>query len=181
MDTWSFTLQLNRSPRDDELDALFEAGLDDSIPEGDLLHLDRKAPSLVDAAWSAARDVAEVPGLRAIRVVLDDAVTAREIAQRLGRTYESIRLLAEGERGPGNFPSPWVDSSAGRVWSWREVFTWFATYYPEEVADLAAESDLDIQLRAADAIVRVAAAYADAEAGIRERMTAALAALHEVA
>lgn len=89
MDTWSFTLQLNRSPRDDELDALFEAGLDDSIPEGDLLHLDRKAPSLVDAAWSAARDVAKVPGLRAIRVVLDDAVTAREIAQRLGRTKAS--------------------------------------------------------------------------------------------
>lgn len=80
-----------------------------------------------------------------------------------------------------HFPSPWVDSSAGRVWSWREAFTWFATYYPEEVAGLEAESSLDMQFRAADAIVRVAAAYADAEAGIRERMTAALAALHEVA
>ncbi|HZC26974.1 MAG TPA: hypothetical protein VE287_08110 [Actinopolymorphaceae bacterium] len=172
-ETWSFTLRLNRAPSDDELDALHEAGLDDSAPEGELLHVDRVAPSLLEAAWSAARDVAKVPGLRAVRAVRDDAVTARDIAQRLGRSYESVRLLAEGKRGPGGFPSPWIDTSAGRVWSWQEVSSWFQAHYPSTSAT-AQTSATDVQLRAADALIQLAATYAEAEHPLRERIAAVL-------
>lgn len=170
--TWSFALQLNRAVGEDDFDALFEAGLDDAAPEGDLLHCDRESSSLLEAAWSAARDVAKVPGLRAVRVVWDDAVTLRDIAQRLGRTYESVRLLADGQRGPGGFPAPWVDTSAGRVWSWREVRAWLAAHYPDLAAGL--DSAADVQLRAADALIQLAATYAEAEQPDRERIAAAL-------
>lgn len=172
METWSFTLRLNRAPGDDEFDAMFEAGLDDSAPEGLLLHCDRKAPSLLEAAWSAARDVAKVPGLLAVRVVWDDAVSLRDIAQRLGRTYESVRLFSDGQRGPGDFPAPWVATSTGRVWSWREVQNWLAEHYP----DLAANHDTssDFQLRAADAAIQLAATYAEAGQADRERIAAVL-------
>lgn len=172
MDTWSFTLRLNRAPRDEEFDALFDSGLDDSAPEGDLLHCDRAAPSLIEAAWSAARDVAKVSGLLAVRVVWDDAVTLRDIAQRISRTYEGVRLLADGQRGPGGFPSPWVETSAGRVWSWREVLAWLTVHYP----DLAPEHDArgDVQLRAADALIQLAATYAEAGQDDRERIAAVL-------
>jgi hypothetical protein len=35
-----------------------------------------------------------------------DLVSVRDIAQRVGRTRESVRLLVDGKRGPGNFPPP---------------------------------------------------------------------------
>ncbi|MGH3489193.1 MAG: hypothetical protein ACRDP8_14940 [Actinopolymorphaceae bacterium] len=174
MERWSFTLRLNRAPRDEELDALYEAGLDDAAPEGDLLHVVRQAQSLVDAAWTAAKDVAKVPGLSAVRVVWDDAVTARDIAQRLGRTYESVRLLADGKRGPGGFPSPWIDTSAGRVWAWREVIAWFTAQYPSQLIPAENEIPADLQLRAADAVIQLAATYAEAEDAVRERIAAVI-------
>lgn len=159
MALWSFTLRLNRVPRADELDALYEAGLDDSTPEGDLLHLDLEAGEMVDAAWSAARQVATVRGLYAMRLERDDAVTLRDLAQRLGRTYESVRLLAEGSRGPGGFPAPLLDTTGGRIWSWHDVAAWLAMHYP----DAGVESGRhELEFRRADAVIRLAASYAEA-------------------
>lgn len=171
MITWSFTLRLNRAPTDDELDALFDAGLDDSAPEADLLHIDRTAETLLDAAWSAARQVTAIQGLWALRIERDDAVTLRDIAQRLNRTYESARLLAEGSRGPGNFPAPLLSTTAGRIWSWPDVAGWVKTYYP----DLRTEVTSDAQrARAADAMIQLAASYREASAADRRRMAAVL-------
>lgn len=169
----SFTLRLNRLPSDDEMEAIFEAGLDDSVPEGNLLHVDRDAPTMVEAAWSAARQVATVSDdLHAVRVVWDDLVTLREIAQRSGRTYESARLLVEGTRGPGGFPTPEVAHRPGRLWSWTAVADWFAGYVAGETAyvtDRAAH-----ELRAADLIIQVAAAAAEADPVSREAITSTL-------
>jgi hypothetical protein len=164
-------LRLSRSPTDQELDHLYSAGLDDAVIEGDLLHVDRDASSLVEAAWSAARQVASVPGLQAIRLERDDAVTLREIAQRLGRTYESVRLLAEGSRGPGGFPGPLLDTSAGRVWSWSDVAGWLSVNYPD--FELAQQVD-HRQVRTADAVVRLAASYAEASESDRQEIAAVL-------
>jgi hypothetical protein len=65
---WSFTLRLNRAPTDDEVDALYEAGLDDTGIAGETLTVDREADSLLRAIASAAADVRAVPGLRAVAV-----------------------------------------------------------------------------------------------------------------
>ena len=44
-----------------------------------------------------------------------------EIARRLGKTREYIRLLTEGKRGNGDFPSPIAGvSQKSLLWSWKQ-------------------------------------------------------------
>jgi hypothetical protein len=65
------------------------------------------------------------PLLRVLRVDRD-LVTASEIAARVNRTPESVRQLATGQRGPGDFPAPFSVLSGGtRVWAWSDVVSWF--------------------------------------------------------
>ncbi|GAA0621773.1 hypothetical protein GCM10009547_25670 [Sporichthya brevicatena] len=130
MSMWNFRLRLNRALSDDEVDALYEAGLDDAgiqaRPVG-LLDVDREADTLLDAVLSAVGQAESVEGLRVAELVDSDAVTLAEIAERVGRTYESIRLLAEGKRGPGGFPAPLhgLEGPRGaRLYSWVEVREW---------------------------------------------------------
>lgn len=77
METFGFTLRLNRTVNDDEVEALYEAGLDDAGLEigalGAWADFDREAPSLVAAVVSAVRDIEKVPGLRAIALEHDTA------------------------------------------------------------------------------------------------------------
>ncbi|MCL2464395.1 MAG: hypothetical protein FWF28_04925, partial [Micrococcales bacterium] len=47
------------------------------------------------------------------------------IAQRTGRTHESVRLLAAGKRGSGGFPAPQVPGKPA-LYSWTAVADWFA-------------------------------------------------------
>lgn len=132
--THDFTLVLNREPSENELDALFEAGCDDSTPEGELIHFDREGRSLAAAIASAVRDVEKVPGLEAVGVVRDDAVTLLDIARRTQRTYESVRLLAAGQRGPGRFPEPRLVTTGGeRVWDWPDVAAWLRDELGQQV------------------------------------------------
>jgi hypothetical protein len=50
-----------------------------------------------------------------------------EIAERAGRTRESIRLLTTGERGPGGVPPPATHfKSRFRMSRWQAVAAWFA-------------------------------------------------------
>lgn len=128
MKTWNFQLRLNRAPTDDEVEALYEAGLDDAGvetgPNGGLVDVDRVAKNLIAAVVSAVQQVEKVPGLTVTGLATEDSVTLGDIAQRLGRTYESVRLLASGERGPGGFPPPVVDAGSIRVYSWMAVAKW---------------------------------------------------------
>ncbi|MFB9726890.1 hypothetical protein [Haloechinothrix salitolerans] len=48
----------------------------------------------------AVRQV-EALGLAVVGLHTDDLVSLKEIAQRTGRSYEGVRLLATGRRGPG--------------------------------------------------------------------------------
>lgn len=158
MTTWGFTVRLNREPTDEELDRLFEAGCDDAAPEGSALHFDREAESLLEAVFSASRDVATVPGLRVVGVARSDVVSLREVAVRLGRTYESARLLAEGRRGPGSFPSPVIDVGFTRLYLWAEVEEWAHASLdsdPPVAATAAEETKTGRDLALADAILTV--------------------------
>ncbi len=113
------------------IEALFEAGCDDAtfgsvdrVGYGDFV---REAPSLAAAVGLAIAQVESVPGLRVTRVEPEDLVTMSEIAERLGRSRESVRLLITGARGPGGFPAPISHLKArSRLWRWTEVAEWAA-------------------------------------------------------
>ncbi|MGH2653141.1 MAG: helix-turn-helix transcriptional regulator [Actinomycetota bacterium] len=126
-------------PVEDEtvVDKLFEAGCSDatigSVDGVGYADFHREAETFADVVLSALRDVESVPGLKVLRVEPDDLVTMSEIAERLGRTRESIRLLVSGRRGRGNFPAPISHlRSRSRLWRWSEVAEWAETGTAEE-------------------------------------------------
>ncbi len=143
----NFTLTIQGEYSDAVLDALFEAGCDDATisHKGDLLlaEFDREADSLLDAVLTAIADVESVEGLRVLHIDPDDLVWASEIADRVGRTRQSVDLLVKGERGPGGFPAPASHATRNPLWRWSEVEAWFERYEgrpadPERTAVLGA-------------------------------------------
>ena len=131
MPVWDFTLIIEGPDiqGDDILDALFEAGCDDSLVGStngvQYMDFDREAPTLADAVLSAVSAVESVPGVQVVRLDDADLISISEIAERTGRTRESVRLLVAGERGPGGFPSPVSDvQRPNRLWRWTEVDRW---------------------------------------------------------
>lgn len=137
MGVHSFTVVLDREPEDLEFDVLYEAGLSDSTPEyggGEcVIHLDREAESLEAAILSAVAQVS-MAGFTVIGVEDEDVVDIRGLATRLGRSYESVRLLISGKRGPGGFPPPLPGFGRAKVYSWAEVVCWFRDSMGEEHA-----------------------------------------------
>ena len=130
-DTYNFTLILEGDVSSDELlDRLYEAGLDDGtfgeIDGSAIAEFDREAPSFEEAVVSAIEDIERAaPELRVVRVAPDDLVTATAIAERIGRTRQSVNQLIAGSRGPGGFPPPIAHLDAKtRVWRWTEVSEW---------------------------------------------------------
>jgi predicted DNA-binding transcriptional regulator AlpA len=117
---------------DVRLDALFVAGCDDATfsTKGELTFgaFDRDAPSLLDAVVSAIAAVESVDGLEVLHVDPDELVWASEIAQRTGRSRQSIDMLIRGQRGPGSFPVPVSHATRNPLWRWSEVETWFDAY-----------------------------------------------------
>ncbi|MFZ1361599.1 MAG: hypothetical protein WAS05_01510 [Candidatus Nanopelagicales bacterium] len=139
-----FTLVLNREPTDVELDLLYELGCHDaSIESGlghGLAHFDREGDTA--SAVVSAIDQVESAGLKVRRVETEpDYVTLKEIAERTGRTYESIRLISQGKRGNG-FPAPVSPHIA--VWRWRDVV---------DVLDIQEEVQPQERLHAVAAVV----------------------------
>ncbi len=127
-----FELTIQGMLTDARLDALFEAGCDDATfsAKGSLTFaaFDREAPSLLDAVLSAIADVESVDGLEVLHVDPDELVWASEIAERTGRTRQSVDHLIKGKRGPGGFPAPATHATRNPLWRWSEVETWFAAY-----------------------------------------------------
>lgn len=136
------------------INALFERGCDDatvgSVDGVGYADFHRDAPSQADAIFSAIKDVEAVQGLRVLRVEPDDLVTLSDIAQRLGRTRESVRLLAAGERGGGEFPAPVSHlRSRNRLWRWSDVAAWADAKGGQELeqAQLLAAINAALELR----------------------------------
>lgn len=123
---------------EDHVDALLEAGCDDAtvgrVGTTQYLDFDREAETLADAVLEATEAVeTTIPGARVVHVEPDDLVTMAEIARRTGRSRESVRLLINGDRGPGRFPPPATHfKSRNRMWKWQEVAAWFADALDEE-------------------------------------------------
>lgn len=138
MSEYEFVLVID-GPVDEEavIEALYEVGCSDatfgSVDGVGLGEFIREAPSFSAAVMSAIRDVESVSALHVARVEPDDLVTLSEIAERLGRTRESVRLLVAGERGKGDFPPPVSHSRArSRLWRWSDVAEWASAVSDEE-------------------------------------------------
>lgn len=139
----NFTLVLTPSPGLDDgsaIEALGEAGATDATvgrrADGIWTAVFyREASSFEEALKSAIRDI-RTAGLTVRRVEPDDFVTQAEVAERLGRSSESIRLLATGQRGDRSFPGPAVRAtSRGSLWRWSEIAAWAGL--PDEEIDRA--------------------------------------------
>lgn len=142
--TYTFTLLLHGADptTKDNMRALERAGSNDALfgRRGTVSYadFDREAESFGEAVLSAIHDVESgVPGLKVTRVEPEELVSASQIAVRTKRTRESIRLLIDGKRGPGNFPAPavWVSSSR-KLWRWTDVADWFITSLQSPVSDV---------------------------------------------
>ena len=67
-----------------------------------------------------------------------------------GRTRESVRLLAAGERGGGDFPAPVSHlRSRNRLWRWSDVAAWAGVRGDQdsENAQLLAAMNTALELR----------------------------------
>ncbi len=95
------------------------------------------APTFPEAVFSAMADLQRVfPEASLVRVSPDDLTTIGGIAERMGRSHESIRLLVQGKRGPGGFPKTASASGAKpQVWRWHEVVDWFEQEMDVRVPD----------------------------------------------
>lgn len=163
MGNYEFTLILEGPDvlNDEAAEALFESGCGDAtfgeVDGSQYGDFTRKARSLAEAVGSAKRAVeSAVPGAHVVRVEPEDLVTAADIADRTGRTRESVRLLIAGERGPGRFPPPISHlKSRGRIWKWADVARWFRTELGEDHPSLK-EADFISALNGALEVRRMA-------------------------
>jgi hypothetical protein len=123
---------------DEDLDRLFEAGLDDATPSVvdtvQYLDVTREGGSYGQALSAALRQAGAAGAtVRHVLEVDEDGqprsglVSLADIARRTGWTREYIRLLATGKRGPGDFPSPHRDSSPA-LYAWADVVEWLTRH-----------------------------------------------------
>jgi hypothetical protein len=157
MQSYELALVVDREPADEQTAELSPEVLDEAglvgfeIQAGAVLaHVVQEAPSLVDAIVQAVHAVESLGhlGLQVVGVHCEDLVSLRDISQRIGRSYESVRLLAAGRRGPGGFPAP-LSTGQWALYSWAEVSAWFAIYY-----GTASPGAFDRILAAADHLIR---------------------------
>jgi len=160
--THEVTFVVDHRLTDDEIDAFFDR-VDDATPIRErgrtFVQFDRDADTLTDAVVTSLRDL-EAAGFHASAVRSDDLVTPRQIAARTGRSYESVRTLAAGTRGPGGFPAP-LQSEGWSLYSWAQVGPWFARHYPSADTDRELlNTEHDRIIAAADHLVRARAIMA---------------------
>jgi len=140
MSDFEFELVATGVLDDAAIDALFEAGCGDATfgaRDGVVTApFSREATDLTAAVMSAIAAVEGVLGRGAVmRVEPDELVWAAEIAARLGRTRQSVRMLIDGQRGPGGFPTPAASVTRNPLWRWSEVADWFEHYEGRPVTD----------------------------------------------
>ena len=154
MSTYHFTLIVEgpdlQAPS--VIDALFDAGCGDAAVGSahgvQYVDFDREAETFDDAILSAVDDLEKLDGVMVVRVADAGLASLADIAARVGRTRESVRLLVSGARGPGGFPKPVTDPrSRYRLWRWSDIAQWFRECVDEDPA--VAEDELKSAYNAA--------------------------------
>jgi predicted DNA-binding transcriptional regulator AlpA len=127
MDSFAFRIQLRDAVADADADRLHEA-FDDEVsveggPRGHFIGFERQADSFLDAVLGALVEVIKL-GLEPLSVE-DELVSISDIAERVGRSRQSVSMLVNGQRGPGNFPRPVAGNVRSPLWHWADVEAWF--------------------------------------------------------
>lgn len=117
------------------IDAIHEAAPDamlsiDRDELGGLIEFERDAgDEPLETMLQAMDSIEKIAGIRVERLEPDELVYAAEIAERVGRTRQSVDQLSKGERGPGDFPLPVTHADRRNpLWRWSEVEDWFEAY-----------------------------------------------------
>ncbi len=140
MQTYTVAVVLeNVELTDDVLDAIF-AELEDAVPSqvGGVFQVSAPvdAPNDEIAAFKLIEHLQAVLPSAALVRLDQDLVSIPDIAERTGRSRESIRLLVDGKRGPGSFPLPvGTVGDAIRVWPWAVVVDWFRESLDEDLGE----------------------------------------------
>ncbi|MEV4346600.1 helix-turn-helix transcriptional regulator [Actinoplanes sp. NPDC049596] len=142
MNSYAFTIVMNRRPTDDELKSLFAHGRDDAaygVENGlPIAEFDREAPTMAEAIASAVKELDAV-GIRALRLIDQDLLTLADLADKLGLSREAVRRYSTGERGPGGFPPPVSPTRSGTTfYRWSEVAPWARQRLDLDVPDVDA-------------------------------------------
>jgi hypothetical protein len=74
----------------------------------------------------------------------DDLVDLSEIASRVGRSRETVRLWSLGRRGEGGFPvASGLLPGSLKIWEWDAVNRWLKVHHPTLADDVQLLSRLD--------------------------------------
>ncbi|POM25365.1 hypothetical protein BTM25_40090 [Actinomadura rubteroloni] len=150
MPSYDFALILSRPFYEEELDPLFDRTRGDVTVSivTEPQHADR--PGNASCSWSARTLAAAImdvvahveesaPGARVLRVEADPLLTMRDIADRTGRSIDSVRLSITGARGSARglgrspderFPAAEMATGGHRLWRWSKVAAWYGVEDP---------------------------------------------------
>lgn len=138
METYTFRLVVTDRIDDEDANRLFEAGVEDGVPEsgpeGHSIGFDRESDSL-EAAVMSAIDEVESADFEVLRVEPDELVSAADIAERAGRSRQSISSLISGARGPGGWPRPVAGNVRSPLWRWSDIAAWFEEFDGSQEVD----------------------------------------------
>lgn len=107
--------------------------------QGGTIVFSREAPNAATAILSAIDD-SERSGL-VVTGVMEDLVTAEDIAEKTSRSAQAVGHWITGERGPGDFPGPVIHrGSRVRLYSWAQVSSWLSRAGLGRIDPAAAET-----------------------------------------
>jgi hypothetical protein len=146
VNTYWFDVEVAGPVTDDAVEKLGDVltsreGIDATVQAGDRggrIMFSREAEDAVQAVTSAVRDV-EAAGIN-VTGVIEDQVTASEIAERARVTDAAVRYWIAGQRGPGGFPEPAVRRERLSLFSWAAVAAWLTWHKLGEADPTAAET-----------------------------------------
>jgi hypothetical protein len=144
-DLYSFRITFRGDLGDPEqvVDVLYGSGCDDATVsverDGSVGYadFDRDADDALTAVVTAVEQV-EAAGLDVLSIG-DDLVSVADIAERTGRSQQTVSAWINKVRGPGGFPAGRVDRHWGAVYSWAEVADWLSRHNLADIDPAAAE------------------------------------------
>lgn len=155
MPIYEFRILVRDPISDEDADRLFESVPDDVAvetgPKAHAVGFDREGDDLLDLILDAVAQIVDA-GLEPMAVE-DELVTAADIAERTGRSRQSISTLIAGARGPGGFPLPAASHSRSPLWRWGDVAQWMeqvddAPYHADERSRIIAAVNGALSMRA---------------------------------
>jgi hypothetical protein len=68
-----------------------------------------------------------------LQVEADPLLTIRDIADRVGKSADSVRHAITGARGATGFPASEISTAGHRLWRWSKVAAWYGVDDPQLV------------------------------------------------